>query len=333
MTDRANEFFVVNLDGDFHSLDEEHLHKLERFNVHMHQLKKYKETDQTDRLLKKADAILFTSSIIDRKFFEKLQRCRIIIRFGTGIENVDIDAATEKGIMIVNVVDFCTEEVSNHTIMLLLACCRKLREFCGLSFLRKNQKLGPMGSIAGETLGLIGFGRIARSVAIKAKCFGMNILVFDPCIKKDVFEKYGVKNAALKTLLKESDYVSLHCPLNRKTYHIIGKNELRLMKKTAYLINTARGKLLDEKALVKALKSNRIAGAGLDVFEKEPPDRDNPLLHMDNVIYTPHYAYYSDRAIETLKKEVVDELVRFCSGKIPKNLCNPEVLKKNEKIQ
>ncbi|MCM8822394.1 MAG: C-terminal binding protein [Candidatus Omnitrophica bacterium] len=322
-----NKCLVVNINGSAHSIFKEDRERLRKLGAEYVELRKYQSSRKVDELLKRADAILFTDTTIDISFLERLKRCRIIIRFGTGLDNIDIEAATENGIMVSRVIDFCTQEVSNHTIMLLLACGRKLKEFSNLLLMGKlPNNFSPVGSIEGETLGLVGFGKIARSVAMKAKAFGMKIISYDPYVKRNDFEQSGVNAVSLNTLLKRSDYISLHCPLVAETYHLIGEKELRLMKKTAYLINTSRGKLVDEKALIKALRERLIAGAGLDVFEKEPPDVENPLLHMENVICTPHCAYYSDKSVSNLKKKVVDELIRALAGKIPENLYNPEVL-------
>ncbi|HOJ31732.1 MAG TPA: C-terminal binding protein [bacterium] len=324
MKKRMKRYIVVNLDPEMHSLRNQDIEKLKVVNARFIELR---QKDKMVPLLKKADAILFTKTFISSDIIQNLEKCRIIVRFGTGLDNIDVRAATDKGIMVSRVVDFCTEEVSNHAFMLLLACSRKLKKF---SFTGVCD--GPIddfrhiGSIYDETLGLIGFGTIARSLAKKAKCSGMKILAYDPFVEKKVFEKYGGEKVSLKKILQESDYVSLHCPLTEHTHHLIGEKELKLMKKTAYLINTSRGALIDEKMLIVALQKNWIAGAGLDVFEKEPPEQDNPLLHMENVICTPHYAYYSDKAIETLKTIAVDEIIRAMKGQIPRNLYNPAVL-------
>ncbi|MCM8788866.1 MAG: C-terminal binding protein [Candidatus Omnitrophica bacterium] len=320
-------YLVVNIDASMHSICKEDRERLRKIGAELVEIRKYRSSKKNDELLERTDAILFTSTVVDRGFLERLKRCRIIIRFGTGLDNIDIAAATKRGIMVSRVVDFCTEEVSNHTIMLLLACSRRLKKFGNLlSIVKQPKDLSPMGSIKGETLGLVGFGKIARSVAAKAKAFGMKIISYDPYVKKIHFEESGVNAVSLNALLRRSDYVSLHCPLIAETHHLIGERELRLMKKTAYLINTSRGNLVDEKALIKALRKKWIAGAGLDVFEKEPPDAENPLLHMENVICTPHYAYYSDKSVSDLKKMVIDELIRSLTGKVPENLYNPEVL-------
>ncbi|HOK80731.1 MAG TPA: C-terminal binding protein [bacterium] len=326
MEKRISHYTVVNLDPDMHKLRKQDIEKLKAVNARVIELW---QKDKMVPLLKKADAILFTKTFISSDIIQNLEKCKIIVRFGTGLDNIDVTAATEKGIMVSRVVDFCTEEVSNHAFMLLLACSRKLKKF---SMGRKIDDFGHIGSIYDETLGLVGFGRIAMSLAKRAGCFGMKVIAYDPYVEKQVFEKFSVQKVSFKKVLQKSDYISLHCPLTEHTYHLIGEKELKLMKKTSYLINTSRGGLVDEKKLIIALQKGWIAGAGLDVFEKEPPEPDNPLLHMENVICTPHHAYYSDKSIDTLKTIAVDEIVRTIAGQLPRNLYNPEVLKKIHKF-
>lgn len=320
-------FIVLNLDPQAHSFKKERK-KLATIGARLIEIKNAREIS---KILNRVDVLIFTSTSINSDLISKLKRCRLIIRCGTGLDNIDIKAATQQGIMVSRVVNFCTEELSNHTLMLILACSRRLKQFTHMLISgRVLKSFSPMGSIDGETLGLVGFGNIAKAVARKAKCLGMKVITYDPFVKKDVFKKFDVKKSSLEKLLKESDYVSLHCPLTEKTRHLIGRNELRLMKKTAYIINTARGALIDENSLIEALQKKLIAGAGLDVFEKEPPDPENPLLHMENVICTPHYGYYSDRAITRMKQIVIHEITRVLTGRLPENLFNPELLSKKD---
>ena len=208
--------------------------------------------------------------------------------------------------------------------MLLLACSRRLKVLDRLLSDKGEWSyvFGYIGGIQGETLGLIGFGKIAKTLARKAKCFGMNIITYDPYVCAEIFKETGVTSVSLEELLKKSDYISLHAPLTDETEHLIGEKELELMKKTAVIINTARGKLIDEEALINTLRKKRISGVGLDVFEKEPPEPGNALLHMDNVIVTPHCASYSIESYNKLRTAVIDEVVRVFRGKLPKNLYN-----------
>jgi len=248
-----------------------------------------------------------------------------------GFDGVDIDAATDNSVIVVNspAREWCVEEVSNHAITLLLACAKKL------TLLNEGVKQGrwgdaaramrPMGSIYGQTLGLVGCGRIGRMTARKAQCFSLRILGYDPYVDKSLAKEYGITLVSLPELLKESDFVSVHTLLNKETWHLMGEEEFKQMKPTAYFINTARGSVVDEPALIKALQEKWIAGAGLDVFEKEPIDSDNPLLKMDNVVVMPHSASYSDAAFKLLRVTVGQEAARVLSGRWPKNVVNKSV--------
>jgi D-3-phosphoglycerate dehydrogenase len=228
-----------------------------------------------------AEVLLVVSAKITCRVMESLPRCKAIVRYGIGYDTVDVEAATDHGILVVNVPDFCFEEVSNHAIALLLACAKKL------IFMDKGVKQGrwdeckaaqsPMGSIWGQTLGLIGCGNIGRLVARKAACFRLRVIGADPYVGLAAAEECGITLVGLPELLKESDYISVHAFLNQETRHLLGEAEFKQMKPGAFVINTARGSVIDELALIKALQEKRIAGAGLDVFEKEPVDPANLL--------------------------------------------------------
>ncbi len=273
-----------------------------------------------------ADAILTVGAPMTRRVLEKLPKCRVIVRYGIGYDTVDVDAATDNNILVVNIPDFCFEEVSNHAIALLLACAKKITQLDNLvkqgRWKEAKQAQSPMGPIFGQTCGIIGCGNIGRVTAKKAQCFGLNVLGYDPYIDKSLAAQSGITLVDLPELLRESDYVLLHSSLTKETFHLIGENQLKIMKPGAYLVNTARGAVIDEPALIRALGEKRIAGAGLDVFEKEPVDPENPLLKMDNVIVLPHSASYSDAAFIRLRRCVGQEAARVLSGKSPKNVVN-----------
>ena len=260
---------------------------------------------------------------------EALPKCKVIVRYGVGFDTIDVNAATDNDILVVNVPDFCWEEVSNHAITLLLACAKKLALLNDLTrqglWAESKRAQAPMESIYGQTLGIIGCGNIGRMTAGKAQCFGLKILGYDPYVDKSLAKESGITLVSLPELLKESDFVSVHTPLNEETWHLIGEKEFKLMKPTAYFINTSRGSVVDEPALIKALQEKWIAGAALDVFEKEPVDSDNPLLKMDNVVVTPHSASYSDVAFKRLRTSVGQEAARVLSGRWPKNVVNKTV--------
>lgn len=279
--------------------------------------------------VKDADAIITWAAKITRKVMEALPKCKVIVRYGVGFDTIDVDAATDNDILVVNVPDFCWEEVSNHAITLLLACAKKLALLNDLTkqglWAESKRAQAPMGSIYGQTLGIIGCGNIGRMTARKAQCFGLKILGYDPYVDKSLAKESGITLVSLPELLKESDFVSVHTPLNEETWHLIGEKEFKQMKPTAYFINTSRGSVVDEPALIKALQEKWLAGAALDVFEKEPVDSDNPLLKMDNVVVTPHSASYSDVAFKRLRTSVGQEAARVLSGRWPKNVVNKTV--------
>jgi D-3-phosphoglycerate dehydrogenase len=284
-----------------------------------------------------ADAILTVGSKMTRSVMEQLPKCQVIVRYGIGYDTIDVNAATDNNILVVNIPDFCFEEVSNHAIAILLTCAKKVVTLNNMvkqgRWMEAKAAQAPMVSIHGQTLGIAGCGNIGRMTARKAQCFGLKILGYDPYVDKSLAEEHGITLVSLPELLKGSDFISLHTALNKETWHIIGEKEFRQMKPTAYIINTARGSVIDEKALIKALKEKRIAGAGLDVFEQEPIDPDNPLLKMDNVIVLPHSASYSDVAFKRLRTCVGQEAARVLSGRWPKNVVNKTVKPKIDLIK
>ena len=277
---------------------------------------------------KDADVITTADAQITRRVMEALPKCKAIIRYGHGFDTVDIDAATDNHILLVTN-PFGTEEVSNHAMALLLTCARKLIMLDnGVRqgrWVECRRAQSPMGSIYGQTLGLIGYGKIGRMTARKAQCFGLKILGYDPYAGESVGEECGISPVILPELLKESDFISVHTLLSKETWHLIGEKEFKQMKPTACFINTARGSIVDEPALIKALQEKWIAGAGLDVFEKEPVDTDNPLLRMNNVVVTPHCASCSDAAKERSSRGVGQRAARVLGGWWPKNVVNKTV--------
>ena len=256
--------------------------------------------------------------------------CKVIVRYGVGIDTLDPQALTDNSIVIANVPDFCWEEVSNHALLLLLASAKKLIKLDGWTRAGNwgRELLYPMGSIYGQTLGLVACGNIARAVARKAHVFGLEVIGYDPFISQEQADEVGIKLVSFEELLERSDYVSLHTPLTPETRHLMSADQFRQMKNSAFLINTSRGPVVDEPALIQALQNGEIAGAGLDVFEKEPIDPDNPLLKMDNVAILPHTASYSDNAFDLLHRRVGEEMVRVLTGHWPLNLVNPAVREK-----
>ncbi len=251
-----------------------------------------------------------------------------IVRTGIGLDTVDLPAATRHGVCIAHVPDFCYDEVADTAMTLLLAVARKVRlaeqHVRGGSW--SPSALLPMRRLRGRTMGLVGFGHIARMVAERARGFGLQVIAVDPYVEAPAMAKLGVEKIdALKHLLARSDIVSLHTPLTEETRGLIGRAAFAAMRPGTILINTSRGKVVDEPALIEALRSCRLAGAGLDVLWTEPPAKDNPLLAMDNVVLTPHYASSTVEAIEDLAAKVSRQVVQYVRGEWPTYLANRAV--------
>ncbi|MDF1592108.1 MAG: C-terminal binding protein [Desulfobacterales bacterium] len=280
-------------------------------------------------IAKDAHGILNARSKITEKVINALTCCKIMVRYGVGVDTIDIAAATRKGIMVSNVLDYCVDEVSDHALALVLALTRKVvfsaRRVRAGEWSVANLK--PLKRLSGQTLGVVGYGRIGRELARKASPIGFNVLVYDPYVDEKAVAKTGFKLASFEELIKGSDVISLHSPLTPETKGMIGKQQLDMMKPNAYIVNVSRGSLIDEGALIDALNAGRIAGAGLDVMIDEPAKPDNPLLKMEQVIVTSHTAFYSDEAIQELQKKAAEKVAAALTGQIPDPLVNPEVLK------
>ena len=257
------------------------------------------------------------------------RRCRVISRYGVGVDNIAVGTATGLGIPVAYVPDYCVDEVSDHTMALLLAWNRQV------GFYDRIAKAGrwagtpsphPLTRLRGQTLGIIGFGRIGRAVAGKARAFGLSVLVYDPYLPGDAALPAGVMAASLDDALAAADYVSVHTPLNDETRGLIGERALSLMKPSAYLINCARGPIVDEGALYAALRDGGIAGAGLDVMESAAPPPEHPLFALDNVIVTPHIAFLSEQSVRELQIRTAQATVAALQGRMPEFLVNPAAL-------
>ena len=274
-----------------------------------------------------ADGLLVTYAQITAAMIRQMSRCRIIARFGIGVDNVDIAAATKAGIVVTRVPDYCIEEVADHAMALLLALGRKIPQANALTQAGRWElaALTPVHRLRGCTLGLVGFGRISQSVAPRARAFGLKVVSYDPFVASEVMAGAGVEQASFAELLKSSDFISIHAPLTPETTGLFNGNSFRQMKPSAYLINTARGPIVDETALAQALDAGHLAGAALDVLSKEPP-ADSPLLRRNNVILTPHMSFYSVESLADLQTKAAEEVVRVLRGQMPLNAVNPEVL-------
>ena len=274
-----------------------------------------------------ADALLVTYAKITADMIAQMPRCRIISRFGIGVDNVDLEAATAAGIVVTKVPDYCIDEVSDHTLALLLSAVRKIplsnRQVHGGQWAMKA--VVPIHRLRGTVLGLVGFGRIPQLVAPKAKAFGIRVLAYDPMLPPEVFAREGVERVDFPALLRQSDYVSIHTPLVPETRDLFSHDAFRQMKAGAYLVNTARGPIVNEAALAQALDEGRLAGAALDVMPQEPPV-DSPLVGRDDVVITPHTSFYSEESLLELQRKAAEEVVAVLSGRSARNPVNPGVV-------
>ena len=275
------------------------------------------------------DGILTCFAKVTDKVVRAAERCVVIGRYGVGVDNIAVDTATQLGMVVTYVPDYCVDEVSDHVIALALAWNRRIVLFDSAT---KTTGWGSEGlgmrimRLSGKTLGVVGYGRIGRAVGQKAKAFGLTVLAHDPYLTPEAVTQYGARPVDLATLLRESDFVTLHSPLIPETRHMIGSAELDTMKPDAFLINAARGGLIDEDALYDALTTGGIAGAGLDVVEDVAPPLDHRLLQLRNVIVTPHTAFFSQEAVLELEERAARELVYVFEGQMPDNVYNTAVL-------
>jgi D-3-phosphoglycerate dehydrogenase len=274
------------------------------------------------------NAILACWKQVPTAALDAAPRCCIVSRYGIGLDNIPVDHATQLGIVVTNVPDFCLDEVAEHTLALIMACGRRIVPHVAAT--RQgiwNQQLAPgMPRLRGQTLGLVGYGNIAQAVAQRARALGMEIIAYTPRLAPDALAPWGRATNDLNELLAVADYVSLHLPLTPATRGLIDADALRRMKPTAYLINTSRGAIVDENALLAALDQGQIAGAALDVMSSEPPAPDHPLLRHERVIATPHVAFYSEAAIVDLATKAARHVAQALRGEVPDRVVNPAVL-------
>ena len=266
-----------------------------------------------------ADAILVTYAKLPGDLLRQLRRCKAIGRFGLGVDNIDVAAAAELGITVTYVPDYCMQEVSDHAMALLLALARKIPLSNKLVQAGRWEvpAVVPIHRLAGRVLGLVGFGNIPRALAPKAKAFGLRVVTHDPYVSQQALAAAGVESVSFDRLLEISDFVSIHAPLTPATRGLFNAQVFGKMKTDALLINTARGPLVDEDALVSALDSGRLGGAALDVVAVEPLPRDSRLIGRDNVILTPHTAFYSVEALNELQTKCAADVARVLSGEKP----------------
>ena len=257
----------------------------------------------------------------------RIPRCGLILRVGSGTDNVDVPRATEIGIVVANTPRANAEHVCDHTIALLLAVQRRIARYDRAMRRGEGDPMDPLPlrSLPCATLGLVGFGRVPRRIVTRLQGFDMRIMAYDPFVPPEVMDSLGVTRVSLEALLAAADYVSIHCSYGPETHHILGPEQLALMKPGAVLVNTGRGRLVDEAALLEALQSGRLAAAGIDVFHDEPLAPDHALCRLENVVLTPHAAGHSARFPDECYEEALGILADVAAGKWPSTVVNPDV--------
>jgi D-3-phosphoglycerate dehydrogenase len=320
-------FTAVITDHDFPNLEPEE-RVLRPLGIHLEVLKA-PDRHALKFALGHADAVINQAIQLDAELIGAMSRSLVIVRYGVGYDGIDLAAATQAGICVANVPDYGTQEVALHAIALLLAVHRRLLTYDAAlrqgRWLKGAQVVPPIPRLKGLTLGVVGLGRIGRTVAAHAESLGMHRLTYDPYVSRSSAMEVGAVLVDYATLLRQSDFVTFHTPLLPETRHLLGDREIELMKPTAVVINTSRGPVVDTGALSKALHAGRLAGAGIDVFEQEPLKANHPLRTAPNTVLTPHVAWYSTEATQTLKRRVAEEVARVAQGAWPRMLVNPEV--------
>lgn len=277
---------------------------------------------------KDADAVIGTYAQLGADIINNMQKCKLVIRNGIGVNTIDVDACSKKEIMVANIPTYCLDEVATHAITLLLALARKVL------LLNKTVKEGiwdvkkaiPVYSLQKKKLGLVGFGKIPRLVKEKSVPFGMSVIAYDPYVTEEAMKGAGVEKVDMDCLIEESDFISIHCPLTPETKNLFDADAFKRMKKSAYIINTSRGPVINELDIIDALEQGEIAGAGLDVLISDDVDINNPLLKMDNIIITPHAAWYSEESIEMRRRQTIESVISVLLGKEPASLINRKQL-------
>ena len=275
-----------------------------------------------------ASAIAVIARRLSGEIIYSLEQCRLILTFSVGYDCVDLPAATAKGIPVCNTPAYCTDEVANHAMTLVLAVARKLHLIIPetRAAVWDYEFTRPIHNFRGRNFAVIGLGKIGRNIIPKARGFGMKVMAYDPYVEDDIFSLLSVERKyELADLLEEADYLTIHAPLTRETYHMIDGAALRRMKPHAVIVNTARGSIIDQDALCEALRTAKIGGAAIDVLEKEPPLINNPLLGLPNALVTPHIAWYSEESHRADMEQGMDEIVSVLNGHRPRFVRNPEI--------
>lgn len=325
MTDKLKVYYIGLRDAD--NL-EDTKEEIEKIGAEFIPIPKIEDENELIAAIKDADGLIDVDSPMTRNILSSLDKCKVVLRTGVGFDVIDVEAATDNGIAVVNIPDMWTREVANQAMALMLALNRGVTKTD--SVIRESTWTPllpyPVGPLHEETAGIIGLGRIGSAMARRCQGFELSVIGYDPYLSDADFEEKGVERVSLEELLKRSDYISLHTPLNEDTRHILSEDQFKQMKPNALVINTSRGPVVDEVALIRALQAGQIAGAGLDVLEKEPPEADNPLLSMDNVVLSPHSGHYSNLSMAIRPRRYGSEVARVLRGVRPVNLVNPQVL-------
>lgn len=289
-----------------------------------------KSEDELLGVAANCDAMMNQYARIGAKTIAAMTRCKLIARYGVGVDIVDVEAATKRGILVTNVRDYCTEEVADHAMGLWLALARKLMQFNRATHqgLWRWQSGAPIYSLRGQVMGIVSFGKIGQTIAERARAFGVNIVVYDPYQRDDVFDAHGVRRASKDELVRTANIIMMQVPMTEETRHFLSAKEFAAMQPGVIVVNTGRGPTIDNLALYDALCSGKVAGAGLDDTEEEPAKHahwspaDNPLFSLDNVIISPHAAYYSEQSIMLARQTAAQEVHRVLTGERPLNPVN-----------
>lgn len=298
----------------------------------VHQLK-FRPEDEVIAAIRDADVVVVNMVKMTPRVIGALEKCRRIIRHGAGYDNVDAAACTAKGIPLAYCPDYCMDEVAEQAIALIFACARQVPQSHKIlddSIARGQWDFTPLAKcyrMAGKTLGIIGCGRIGSQMLQKMRHFGFQeILVCDPYLSQKRIDALGIQTVPHEKVFRESDFITIHTTLNDETRHLVNRRTLAMMKPTAYLVNTSRGPVVDHEALAEALRGNVIAGAGIDVYDNEPPEQTYPLLGLENAVLTPHLSWYSEDAAWTIRRKIVEDIDLALAGKPPRYCVNKEVL-------
>ncbi len=324
---------VVITDFDYGDLDVERS-ILEAAGARVVGLQAKSEADLFEEA-RDCDAIMNQYARVGAETIARMERCRVIARYGIGVDIVDVEAATRKGILVTNVRDYCTDEVADHAIGLWLALTRKLFQYNAATHkgVWRWQTGRPIHRIQGRTMGIVSFGRIGRAIAHRARAFGVELIAYDPYIADGVAESQGVRRVGKEEILVRSDYLMMQVPATPETHHFLGEEEFKRIRRGAIIVNTGRGPTVDNAALYRALTEGRVAGAGLDDPEEEPAKRKkwdpaaNPLFSLDHVIVTSHVAYYSEESVRLARETAASEVARVLRGEPPHNPVNDVILR------